>query len=176
MCWFVALGTALGASAANAAAVGALATAAGASVAASGMSAYGAIQQGNTSKKVAEYNADMAEMQAKDARRIGAIEGSEKAAAGRQVMARQTAAIAAGGGETSSGSALSLLSDTAMLSKLDELRTVNNAQRAAWGYTTQADLDRFQGKSAALSGKLSAGGSLLTGASQGAGYYYQYKK
>ena len=63
MCFFAALGTALGASAASATATGAMASL---SIASTALSAYGQYQQGQQAEATANYNAKVAERDAQN--------------------------------------------------------------------------------------------------------------
>lgn len=141
------------------AAVALVASAVGAGV--SGVAAY---QSGQSQKKAGEYNAKMGELRARDALQRGADEAGEIRAKTRRVASSQAEAGAMSGVDISSGTPLALLTETAGLGELDALRTINNAQREAWGLGAQSELDLFQGRAAGRAGKLNAGGTFLTAA------------
>ena len=183
MCWFVPLGMALGASAASAAAVGAMATF---SLAAGGLSAYSSIQAGRSAKEAGNYNAAVAENQAKAeewAGRDAAVRGADRAAQrredARRVAGAQVAGFGASGVDVTTGSPLDLLTETAGFGELDALTEINNARREAYGHTVaagnqraKAALDRFQGSAARRTGYLNAGGTILGSVGQ---MYYNAK-
>lgn len=137
----------------------------GASLAATGVSAYGAIKQGNDARSAANYNANAQRQTAISVENQGAQAAADQIQKGRKVSASQAAAGAAGGIRTDTGTPLNLAGETAGFAELDALRITNNAQRQAWGYQTQANIDEWQGKQAQQAGYMQAGSTLLSGAS-----------
>lgn len=152
-------------SATTAAIVAAVATAASA-----GTAAYSAVAAGENAKETADYNARVAENAARDASERGAIAAAEQRAKARQMMARQNAAMSAGGVDASTGTPLDLQTETAGIGELDALRIVNNAQRQAAGYQAQAGLEQLRGNAARTAGYFGAAGSILGGVGS-VGYY-----
>lgn len=142
------------------------------SATAAAVSGYSAYQSGQSQKKAAEYNADMAEISARDTLQRGADAGAERRMQARRVAAQQTERMSAMGVSTTSGTPLDILTETAGYGELDALTASNNAQREAWGIRGGAKLERYQGKMAARGGKLTAAGTFLGGA---ANSYYGYK-
>lgn len=155
------IGAAMGASAASAATVG---TMAAISAVGTGISAYSAYQQGQTAKKVAEYNATVADYQAKDAIARGGIAEDQQRQKTRQIMGAQRAQMGASGAAADSGSFADILTNSAQFGEMDALTIRNNAMRSAWGSSTQAQNDRFQGDMAARAGTMNAVGTVLGGA------------
>lgn len=158
----VPLGLALGASAASAATVGTVATL---GILGTGISAFSAIQSGNSQKDAAKYNAEMERRKADDALQRGADESAVKRDEARKVGAAQREAFSMSGVDVNTGTPLDLLTETAGLGELAALKTLNNARREAWGYRAQAGLDEFQGSAAQRTGYLNAAGTILGGAS-----------
>lgn len=152
-------------SATTAAIVAAVATAASA-----GTAAYSAVAAGENAKEAADYNARVAENAAKDAAQRGAIAADEQRQKTRQMIARQNAALSAGGLDASTGTPLDIQTETAGMGELDALRIVSNAQRQAAGYTAQAGLEQSRGDAARTAGYFGAAGSILGGVGS-AGYY-----
>jgi len=162
------------------------AAAAIASLAAAGISAVGMIQQGNQSKALGEYNAKVAEntaqqqqWAAEDAAARGQIAEDQQRTRTRQILGAQRAAFGAAGSDLTDQSTVNVLSDTARAGELDALTIRSNAAREAWGFQnaatdslSQAAASRFQGRAAQQAGWLSAGGTLLSGASNS---YTQYR-
>lgn len=144
-----------------------------ATVIGTGVSTYAAVEAGNAQKDAAEYNAEMGRMKAADALQRGSIEGAAKRDRARRVASAQAEGAAMSGVAIDSGTPLALLTETAGIGELDALRSVNNAQREAWGLKAQGDLDVFQGRAAQRSGYLNGAGTFLNGA---ANSYYGYKK
>lgn len=137
------------------------------------VSGYSQYQSGQSQKAAAKYNANMAEVQEQDTLQRGADAGAERRQQARRLAATQKDRMSGMGVSTASGTPLSLLTETAGLGELDALTIQNNARREAWGIKSGAKLDLYQGKMAARGGALSAGGTLLGGASSA---YYGYKK
>lgn len=161
------------------------------SVLGTGMSAYGQYQQGQQQKSQAEFaakvsernaaiaedNAKVEDVQAKDALQRGA----DQAAQVRERTTRVNAALRANQGGsgvlTDTGTALDLLVQNTGTGQLDALTTLSNAQREAYGHEVgawnqragagtlrdQAAGYRSAGANAASSGVFSAGSTLVTG-------------
>lgn len=183
MCWFAALGTALGASAASATATGAMATA---SIASTALSAYGMYQQGQQAEASANYNAKIAERDAQnkeiaatDAVRRGQLAEDQQRDKTRQILASQRVALAAGGDELTDTSTQNIFGDTAAAGELDALTIRSNAAREAWGLkndaansVAQAEGYKISGSNAATTGTMNAVGTAIGGAAKLASYKY----
>jgi hypothetical protein len=183
------------------------------SAAATGVSVYGQVKQGKSAKKaatkagaaqerggvlqrqvseseagLADYNAQVAELQALDAVERGAEEESRFRTQIRGAIAAQRVGFAAGNIDVSYGSAVDVQADAAYLGELDALTIRTNAAREAWGYNVQgedlrrraqilrqegrnleemgrigADATRTQGQAAASASYYGAAGTLLGG-------------
>jgi hypothetical protein len=127
-----------------------------AAVASAAMSAAGAIQAGQAQKKMANYNARIAE----DTARYQAERQQDRVS---RLMASARVAINKSG-ITTSGSPLDVLADSAMQSELDHQAILR--QGAA-----QAAMDRFQGSQAARAGYFGAATALLQGVGKAAGAF-----
>jgi hypothetical protein len=137
-----------------------------------GISARGQQQAGKYANAVAQQNARFADQAASDAIRRGREEAAIHRSRVRQVIGSQKAGFAAAGVETESGSALDVLSDTALLGELDALTIENNAAREAWGLRTQGFNYLAQGRLARLQGRYGAAGTAISGAAGAVGTYY----
>jgi hypothetical protein len=135
------------------------------------MSAYGAYQQGQTAKKIAKYNADVANYSAEDAMKRGSIEADQQRARARQIAASQRAAMGASGVESDTGTFGKVLEQTATMGELDARTIEANAMREAWGLRSQAKISQYEGASRAQAGGLEAFGTLLGGAAKTYGVY-----
>lgn len=149
--------------------------------AATAVSAYGKYQQGQQQRALGEYNAQVAEnnarvqeMAAADALQRGQVEEDAQRRRARQIMGAQRAAFAAQGGALTDQSTAAILGDTAAFGELDALTIRNNAAREAWGLRVgaansmaDAGAARFQGRAAARAGTMGAVGTILGGAAQG---------
>lgn len=179
-----AIGTSLGASASAAYAVGTFATM---SAVGTGLSAYGMYQQGQSAKAQANYNAQVADNNAKvaeyaalDAQMRGDQEAMKARREGDQLKGAQRATMAARGLDLGQGTPLSLLDETDLFSQADQETIRNNAKREAWSirnqkanYQSEATLQRMTARS--INPGLNATTSLLSGAgSVGAQWYGRY--
>ena len=142
------------------------------SVIGTGVSAYGSYEAGQSQKEAAEYNAEVQHQAAKAEIQSGNIKAQEMRDKARRIAGTQAATFGASGLDTTSGTASDIISETRMFGELDALRAINNAERSAWGLNSQSELDLFQGRAAARGGMLSAGGTLLAGATRA---YSDYK-
>ena len=141
--------------------------------AAAAVSATASYQQAQTARATAESNAEMQRRSAVSIEQQGAQAASDKLIQAKRFQASQIVAAGAGGVDPSTGTPLTLESQTAEFGELDALRIINNAQRSAWGYQTQGSITQWAGGRAYQAGQLNAGASLLGGASNA---YYGYNK
>ena len=133
----------------------------GLGVASAASSAYGSIKQGNESKKLADYNAGIADAQATDALARGREDEDRFRTDARRIKGTQRAAIAASGVEVDSGSARDIQADAASLGELDALTIRHNAEREAWGFGVDAENSRRQGRNAQSAGRNQAIGTTI---------------
>ena len=149
------------------------------------ISAAGAIQQANAQAdaanyqaKVQENNAKIAEFKARDAVVRGNEEQKKQRQHTAQVAAKQRAAQAANGIDTTYGSALDAAIDTAMLGELDALTVQSNSYREAYDHKIDAtneragaELSRMEARNAKKAGFLNAAGTLVGGFGKAYGQY-----
>lgn len=124
--------------------------------------------------RVGEMNARLAELAAETEQTRGQIEyGSFTLKKGR-LKSSQRANLAANGIDLGVGSAAEELVSTDIMGEIDGARIVNNAVRAAWGYTTQAGIARTRAGFEAVNARTSAAGSsnnyMATGVSNSNNY------
>ena len=126
---------------------------------------------------LADYNAQVAELQAQDAVERGKEEEGKFRSQVRGAVGQQRAGIAANGVDVGFGSAVDVQADAAYLGELDALTIRNNAAREAWGYKVEAydsrqrakiaretgDYQEAAGKEAAHASNLAALGTIATG-------------
>jgi len=144
-----------------------------ASFAATAASVGSALQQGQQAKSAADYNAAALRATAISTENVGAQKAADQLMKARRLEASQVAAAGAGGVSPSTGTPLTIEGQTAEMGELDSLRIINNAQRTAWGYQTQANITEMEGEEAQKASYIKAGSTLLGGASSA---YYGYKK
>lgn len=88
---------------------------------------------------LADYNATVADQQARDAIQRGAEQESNFRMGVRGMVGKQRASMAAANVDVSYGSAVDVQADTRYMGELDALTLRNNAAREAWGYRTQGE-------------------------------------
>lgn len=147
----------------------ALAIAAGASLVGAGITAYGAIQQGRTAEKVAEFNAKVKENEALREDMENREELRRQQERNKKLMGMQRAKIAKAG-VAESGSPLSVMAETAGLMELEMLDQRRASLTRQQQLRTSGSLDIWQGKQAKMAGTISAGASLVQGIGQAASY------
>jgi hypothetical protein len=144
------------------------------------MGAAGAVQQGkaaqasaNYNAKVADMNAKISERQARDAVERGALEEQQQRMKTSQVIGQQRAAMAANGVDLTFGSPLDTLVDTATMGELDALtirantyREERDIRQQGNNQTAQASAFRAEGANARKAGFMDAFGTILGGGSK----------
>jgi hypothetical protein len=130
--------------------------------------------QGQTAKAIGRNNQILAEQAAQDAERRGGENASTARRRGDQVLGAQRAAQAASGLDLSVGTAAELQDQTSFFTDIDQKTARDNAAREAWSARAQGANYRASGDAAAYQGNLGATGTLIGGASQVAGRWYQY--
>ena len=161
----------------------------GSTVASTAMGFMGAMQQAQAQSAAASYQAAVArnnkivaDRAAEDALARGRSAEVAKANETNRLMGRQTISLAANGMDVGSGSSLDLIGDTAAQGQLDQLTVRSNAYREAAGYAQQGAGYASQAAmaDATASGAESAGltrgfTTLIAGAGQVAGQWYDMK-
>jgi len=153
------------------------------------INAFGAIQQGDSAAKAANYNANVAGFNSQQAIRNAGME-SEAGSARAAMKSRETRADvgseiagAAGRGVSSNtGSAADVQASSTELGHLDAINIRSSAAKAAYGYQVQANdfsneaaLERYSGIVAKKESYVKAASSLMNSASDASSQYHQYK-
>jgi hypothetical protein len=145
----------------NAGAYGAI----GLSAFAGGFKAFSQYQAGKENGKIADWNAEVADLQARDAMSRGQEAQNKLRRGARRLIGAQRAGFAGQGVVVDSGSPAAVVEDSYTLSEADARTIANNAIREAWGYQVQAAGYRFQAGQARRAGVMAAAGTLIdTGA------------
>ena len=137
-----------------------------AAVTAAGISAYSAHQQGKFQSDMAKYQAKLATHRAAIATQEGAREAAEAAQRRRQDDASGLVQFAGNGLliDQTPTSAPNLWEQDQMAELAREQYDIRrNAELAAWGYNTQAVIDRSSGDMAYSAGRLGASSALIGG-------------
>jgi hypothetical protein len=128
---------------------------------------------------LADYNAQVAALQALDAVGRGAEEESRFRTQIRSAIAAQRVGFAAGNIDVSYGSAVDVQADAAFLGELDALTIRTNAAREAWGYNVQGEdlrrraaIMRQEGRNLAEMGRIGAQATRVQGQTAATASYY----
>lgn len=124
---------------------------------------------------ISQRNAVLADRRARDAIERGQIEEERKKREGTLLRKQQEASFAAANIDTGYGSALDVITSSAMAAQLDAAMIRANAEREAedfeqqgWNYRQQAGSQRAGARGARIGGLFSAAGTALDG---GAGVF-----
>lgn len=136
------------------------------------VSAFGSIQEGQAQKATAEANAQIYEKQARN------IAEAQKITAGQyrsraNILRGQATATAARNGVKISGSTANSISQSIMQLQMDNSYEQFNLEMKKYEATSNAAMQKFQGKQAAKSGYMKAASTALEA---GANYYDKYWK
>lgn len=124
-------------------------------------------------RAVAQNNATLADWQAKAAIERGGSQELQLRRQAAKVAGRQQAALAAGGVDTSTGSALDILDETARSTEADAAVIRGNAAREAAARRIEAS--GYRARAAGYDQTLAGATSLITGAGRVADRWYQYQ-
>lgn len=145
-----------------------------------GASLYGASaqskalkQQGAYQKQISEQNARQNELFAADTIERGKEASTLVRKRALQLRGTQRASLAGQGVDVNRGTALRLQDEAYTMGELDAITVKNNAWREAWGYKTQAQNVRGEGRFAAMSAKSAARNTMLTGSLSAAGSIFK---
>ena len=136
--------------------------------------AYAGYTQAQTSKKIAEHNADVANIEAKDALARGEKAKIDARKRGSMIEGQQRTALASRGLDLSEGSPIDILGQTSFFTQSDINIAGTNAKKEAWARQSQAA--NYQMSADGTNPGLTLAGGLLSGASSVADRWKQYKK
>lgn len=126
----------------------------------------GQTKAGNAAKSTGDYNAAVAELQAKDAISRGKYDEERFRQGVKLLIGSQRAGFAAQGVDVGVGTAVDVQADAAFLGELDAQQIKRNAAREAWGYEVEAENYRRGGQAAQTASRFGVAGTVLgTGAS-----------
>jgi hypothetical protein len=151
----------------------------GSAVVGSGVSAMGASKTADANAaaygykaQVAANNAQIAEMNAREAVRSGATQGQNNDLKTRNLVGQQLVTQASNGLDVNSGSNVDVRQSAIDLGHLDTLTIINNAAKKAVGYKNQAgqfmaesQLNKMSAANAETEGEINVAKSLIGGAS-----------
>lgn len=147
------------------------------------LTAAGGVQQAKSAKAAANYEAEVAENNAKTAQaqathaqQLGNIEEERQRQRVRIMLGKQRTSFAANNVESTSGTALDMLSETAQMGEEDALAIRANAARSAWGYQVDAGNSVARSRLSRATGKNQATGTYLGTAANMANMSYNYAR
>jgi hypothetical protein len=141
---------------------------------AAAVSAYAGYTQAQTSKKIAQHNADTQEIEAKDALRRGEQAKIDARKRGAQIEGAQRTALSARGLSLDEGTANDILGQTDFFTQSDIITAGDNAKREAFARRSGAANSQLQAD--ATNPGLTLAGGLLSGASSVSEKWYSYAR
>lgn len=131
-------------------------------------------KQGQYQADVAEQNAKLDKQQAANASALGDYASDQARIRGNLARGNQLASFAANNVDSTTGSAADILGDTAMFTAQDERQARTNAALKSYGFQVQALSDQGASAYAKAQGNAQATGTLINGAAQAYGSYNRY--
>lgn len=128
------------------------------------LTAFSRLRQGAFAARVARNNAQVADYNARYARRAGVTAAANESMKAAETMGAIKGAIAANNVDVNTGSAADVQAGAREVAKLDVDTVLNNAELTAYGYTVQAKNFRDQAKQDEAGGIFDALGTLLSNA------------
>ena len=132
------------------------------------VSATGAIMSAQAQSDSAKYNAAVANNNAAMARQQGEFDAQQIRDKNRRVLAQQRNVFAANGVATDTGVATDVAADSAQQGEMQALMAIYTGRSSATAQEAQRKLYNMQAGNAMTAGYMSAGASLLGGASSAA--------
>jgi hypothetical protein len=120
--------------------------------------------QGDYQKAMFDLNSSFSDMQAQQSLRRGDASARSILRKTRSLVGSQRAVLAAQGIDVDSGSAIDITEDSRVLGEMDALTVKNNAWMEAWGFRSQAEIYRSQGRMAQAESRSKARNTLIAGA------------
>ena len=138
-----------------------------------GLSAYAAMRQGEAQKKMYDYQAAVAKINAEHAKQVGQQEALRLGMKTGFDIGQSRAIMGASNLDVNSGSAITVQKDRDRLGYWDEQTVQDNAAWKAFGNYAQANMATAAGMEAQTTGQIGAASSLISGVATAAGRYAQ---
>jgi hypothetical protein len=132
-------------------------------LAGAGLQAYGQYQAGEEANAVAKYNQQVKEREAQAAEQQSLVQSRKQAQAAARQMSELQAGLGASGAVTTAGAPLSIISEQAQQSELENLEIGYEGLQEASKLREEGKMIRREGKTARRAARIQAGASLLTG-------------
>lgn len=124
-------------------------------------SAYASYEQGQSTKRAAEFNAKMAEYNAQQARDAATVKAELSARDTARKLGTMRQGYAKSGVDISEGTPLAVLMESASEGAKDIVRIKAGGETQAWAFMEEAKLQKMQGEQAERAGYLSAFTTIL---------------
>lgn len=128
--------------------------------------AFGIYESGQYNKKVAEFNAEYARIQAKQVMQAAQMEQGKREMKERYIEGQTTSGYAAQGVVVGAGTTRAVMAGERAVAEADRMAIEVNARRAAYGYQVSAQDQDARGTVAAAEGTTGAVSTLLNTVSQ----------
>lgn len=135
----------------------------------SAVSAAGAMAQAQAQADQANYNAKVAEINAKTARQQGQFEADKMEDEYARARAQQRVAALKSGVDPGQGSAALLIAETDSNSWLDQTTQIWNRETEATGFENKAESFKMEARAAKIGGYFNAASSMIGGLAKGMG-------
>lgn len=129
-------------------------------------SAYAQYMAGRTNRRIANWNAAQARVQAAQAKEAGGLAANRVSTQEAETLGRQRGAEAGAGIVAGAGTARNVEASSQAASEMDKTMIELNARRAAYGFQMRAASDTAQGRIAEQQGEMGGIASLLNTQSQ----------
>ncbi len=139
---------------------------AGIAAVSAGAEMYSQKKQSDYQNEVADYNQKAANQEAKEMDDKAASDAEKDSEHNRQLLAKQEAIMAAGGMDSTKGSALDILSQTASLGRKESMNVLNNDEDQANNLRQQAQMIGYKNNAQQSNLPWAMAGTALSGASQ----------
>lgn len=136
--------------------------------------AYSSVSAANAQKDASKYNEAVEKNNALTAQRQAQYQADRIAKRNRILLGKQRAGYAKSGVDLS-GSAEDVMMDSAIEGELDRQAALYAGVTAAQAHEARAKLNAYEGDATLSAGRIRAGASVLSGASQGLGTYSSYR-
>ena len=123
----------------------------------------GQFESGEAQKQAYDFNANIAEQNARQSELIGAQEERHQRIMGRKALGQMRSAYGASG-VTMEGSPMEVLAESAANAELDALNVAYARKSQAVNFRNEARAGRFAGSQAQIAGRIGAAASLMSGA------------
>jgi hypothetical protein len=147
---------------------------AGIAAVSAGAEMYSQKKQSDYQDEVAQYNQKVANQEAKEMDDKAASDAEKDSEHNRQLLAKQEAIMAAGGMDSTKGSALDILSQTASLGRKESMNVLNNDENQANNMRQQAQMIGYKNNAQQSNLPWAMAGSALSGASQVSNIWSNY--